>query len=247
MIIYPDIELQGGKCVHLYKGAAEDPIVHSETPLAAAKRFVAEGAEWLNVIDLDKVFNKGNNTEAIAEIIRTAGCNVQVGGGVRSIEQVRKWVDAGASRVVIATAAVKDPDFVKEAALAYPDQIAVSIDSYGGHVAIDGWRNTTVFTPSEFASQFGEVPLAAIILTDIDRDIDQPHASIAHVTELSTHIRTPVIASGVVKTLDDVSTLKFMPNVSGAVVGRALFDETFTLPDALHIAMEPAQPVAQFM
>ena len=247
MIIYPDIELQGGKCVHLFRGSSEEPIVHNETPLEAAKRFVSEGAQWLNVIDLDQIFGTGDNTEAICEIITTAGCNVQVGGGIHSIERVREWIEAGAGRVVIATAAVKDPDFVKAAAFAYPDQIVVSIDTSDGYVAIDGWRSTTVFTPVEFASQFQGVPLAAIILTDIDRDIEAPQSSMAAVTELSTHIRTPVIASGVVKTLDDVSTLKYLPNIAGAVVGRALFSEAFSLEDAHKIVMEPAEPTAAFM
>ncbi len=247
MIIYPDIELQDGKCVHLFRGSAEEPIVHNETPLDAAKRFVSESAQWLNVIDLDQIFNAGDNSEAIREIITSAGCNVQVGGGIHSIERVREWIEAGAGRVVIATAAVKDPDFVKAAAFAYPDQIVVSIDTCDGHVAIDGWRSTTVFTPLEFASQFQGVPLAAIILTDIDRDIEAPQSSMAQVTDLSMHIRTPVIASGVVKTLDDISTLKYLPNIAGAVVGRALFAGEFTLPEAHKIVMEPAEPTAAFI
>lgn len=247
MIIYPDIELQKGRCVHLYRGAAEEPVVHNETPLDAAKRFAAEGAQWLNVIDLDRVFGDGDNTDQIVEIIKTVGRPVQVGGGVCNIDQVRAWVDAGAGRVVIASAAVKDPAFVVEAANRYPDQIVVSVDIMDGHVAIDGWRNPTAFSPVDFAVQFQDAPLAAMILTDIDRDIDAPNSSIHHVAELSHHVRTPVIASGVVKELDDISTLKFLPNVAGAIVGRALFSEAITLEDALRIAEEPTPAVAPFV
>ncbi len=247
MIIYPDIELQDGKCVHLWRGSSEDPVVHDEEPITMAKRFVAEGAKRLNLIDLDMVFKAGDNSEIVRDIIKTAGCSVQIGGGISTMEQVRDWVDAGAARVVIATAAVMNPEFVKEAAFAYPDQVVVSIDVYDGKVSVDGWRTATVFTPVEFASQFNDVPLAGIILTDIDRDIDEPQSSIHYVTELASQIRIPVIASGVAKTLDDVSTLKYLPNIAGVIVGRALADKTFTLEEALKIADEPTPPAAKFI
>ena len=247
MILYPDIEVQNGKCVHLWRGSPEEPVVHSETPLEAACRFVSEGAERLHVTDLDRVFGDGENEDVVVEIIKSAGAFVQVGGGIHSMKQVRHWIDMGAARVVIATAAVKNPGFVMEAAQAFPDQIVVSIDTYDGFVAIDGWRDTTMFTPLEFARQFQDAPLASIILTDINRDIEDPQSSISLVTELSTQIRTPVVASGVVKTLDDVSTLKFLPNIAGAIVGRALFSGAIELSDALRIANEPLPRRAAFM
>ncbi|MGH6875432.1 MAG: HisA/HisF-related TIM barrel protein [Aestuariivirgaceae bacterium] len=247
MIIYPDIELQKGRCVNLLRGRREAPVVYDVDPVEAAVDFHSQGAEWLHVVDLDAVFNEGNNAAIISEIIQTSGCLVQVAGAIRSMTKVQQWIGAGASRVVIATAAVKAPHFVKEAATAYPGQVVVSVDARGGKVVVEGWRETTVFTPIEFARQFTDVSLAAIIYTDIDRDEDAPESSMAHTTQLAASIQIPVIASGVVKTLDDVSTLKFLPNISGAITSRALFGGVFKLSEAIAIASAPAGPAAPFI
>lgn len=247
MIIYPDLELRKGHCVNLVRGRMEAPVVYDFDPIKAACDFSSQGAEWLHVVDLDAVFNDGDNAAIIREIIRMAGCPVQVGGAIRSIDKVRKWIDIGASRVVIATAAVKDPHFVEAAATAYPNQIVVSVDARGGRVVVEGWRETTVFTPIEFAHHFDDMSLAAIIYTDIDRDEDAPESSMAYTTEMAARLQTPVIASGVVKTLDDISTLKFLPNISGAITSRALFGGVFTLSEALAIASAPAGPTAAFI
>ena len=246
MIIYPDIELQGGNCVNLLRGQMDEPVVYDDDPVEAACEFAHEGAEWLHVVDLDAVFGQGDNADIIHGIIRKSGTGVQIAGAIRSIETVRDWIEAGAGRVVIATAAVKDPAFVRAAAFAYPDQVVVSIDARQGQVMVEGWRETTAFTPVSFASQFQDVPLAAIIYTDIDRDADLPDSSMSQTAELAAEITTPVIASGVVKTLDDISTLKYLPNISGAITGRALFSKTFELRDALSIAYDPPEPIAAF-
>jgi phosphoribosylformimino-5-aminoimidazole carboxamide ribotide isomerase len=247
MIIYPDIELQKGRCVNLVRGRPEAPVVYDIDPVKAALDFRSQGAEWLHVVDLDAVFNEGNNTAIINEIIRRSGCLVQVAGAIRSMARVQQWIGAGASRVVIATAAVKAPHFVKEAASIYSGRIVVSVDARGGRVVVEGWRESTAFTPIEFARQFADVPLAAIIYTDIDRDEDAPESSMAHTTQLAASIATPVIASGVVKTLDDISTLKFLPNISGAITSRALFGGAFKLSEAIEIASAPAGPTAPFI
>jgi phosphoribosylformimino-5-aminoimidazole carboxamide ribotide isomerase len=247
MIIYPDIELQKGRCVNLIRGRVDVPVVYDVDPVKAACDFSSPGAEWLHVVDLDAVFNDGDNAAIIKEIIRNAGSSVQVGGGIRSLDKVRKWIDAGAGRVVIATAAVKDPHFVEAAATVYPNRVVVSVDARGRRVVVEGWRETTVFTPIEFARQFEDVSLAAIIYTDIDRDEDAPESSMAHTTELAASVRIPVIASGVVKTLDDISTLKFLPNISGAITSRALFGGVFKLSEAIAIATAPAGPTAPFI
>ncbi|MGI9407340.1 MAG: HisA/HisF-related TIM barrel protein [Hyphomicrobiaceae bacterium] len=246
MIVYPDIELQNGRCVNLARGQHDDPVIYDAAPLEAAHDFVSQGAEWLHVVDLDAVFGVGDNVETITDIIQKAGCCVQVAGAVRTIDAVRKWIDAGAGRVVIATAAVKDPSFVTAAAHAYPDQIVVSIDARDGKVAIDGWRETTAFTPKEFARQFEDTPLAAIIFTDIDRDEDAPDSSMAQTADLAANVRTPVIASGVVKSIDDISTLNYLPNIAGAITGRALFGGALDLGEAVQIATAQDGPVAQF-
>lgn len=247
MIIYPDIELQKGRCVNLGRGRAEAPTIYDADPVEAACDFARQGAEWLHVVDLDAVFNDGDNAAIIRQIIDKSGCRVQVGGAVRSMHRVNDWINAGAARVVIATAAVKYPHLVREAATAYPGQIVVSIDARGGKVVVEGWREATIFTPIDFARQFDDVSLAAIIFTDIDRDEDAPESSLSHTTELAASIRTPVIASGVVKSLEDISVLKFLQNVSGVITSRALFGGVFTLAEAIAIAGEPAPEPAPFL
>jgi phosphoribosylformimino-5-aminoimidazole carboxamide ribotide isomerase len=247
MIIYPDLELRKGRLVNLRRNRIDSPVIYDVDPVQAARALAADGAEWLHVVDLDAVFNDGDNTELIKEIIRKASCPVQVGGAIRSMEKVHGWMEAGAGRVVIATAAVKYPHFVKAAATAYPGCVVVSIDARGGHVAIEGWTEETTFTPIEFAHQFEGAGLAAIIFTDIDRDEDHPASSIAHTTALAAKVRIPVIASGVVKTLDDISTLVYLPNITGVITSRALFGGAFTFREANAIAMGQREPVAHLM
>jgi phosphoribosylformimino-5-aminoimidazole carboxamide ribotide isomerase len=247
MIIYPDLELRKGRLVNLARNRIASPIVYELDPVQTAKDLVAEGAEWLHVVDLDAVFNVGENNAVIKEIIRSCGCPVQVGGAIRSMEKVHAWMEAGASRVVIATAAVKYPHLVRAAATAYPDRVVVSIDARGGRVVIEGWVETTTFTPIEFAHQFEDVGLAAIIHTDIDRDEEHPESTMAHITELAAKVRIPVIASGVVKSLDDISTLSYLPNIAGAITSRALFGGVFSFREANAIATAPHQPTAPFI
>lgn len=244
MIVYPDIELQNGRLVNLWRGQKDEPTVYDLDPLEAVRQCVEKGAEWLHVVDLDAVFGDGDNAGIIKEIIVKAGVPVQVAGAIRTMDAVRGWIDAGAARVVIATAAVKDPAFVRQAAFAYPDQVVISIDGRGGYVVAEGWRETTSFTPLDFAGQYEDLPLAAFIFTDVDADADAPEASLSQTEQLAATVRTPVIASGVVKTLDDISTLNYLPNISGAIAGRAVFGGTFDLADALAITAEVPQPVA---
>ena len=141
MIIYPDLELRKGRLVNLVGNRIDSPLIYDLDPVDAAHDLVAQGAEWLHVIDLDAVFNDGENTAIIKEIIRTCGCRVQVGGAIRSMEKVHRWMKAGASRVVIATAAVKYPHLVKAAATAYPGSVVVSVDARGGRVVVEGWTD----------------------------------------------------------------------------------------------------------
>ena len=246
MIVYPDIELQDGRLVNLWRGRKDAPVVYDLDPLEAARECVGKGAEWLHVVDLDAVFGDGSNAGLIKEIVVKAGVPVQVAGAIRTIETVRNWIDAGAARVVIATAAVKDPAFVRQAAFAYPDQVVISIDGRGGYVVAEGWTETTSFTPVEFAQQYDDLPLAAFIYTDVDADADATEASLSQTGHLAEAVRTPVIASGVVKTLDDISTLNYLPNIAGAITGRAIFAGTFDLADAVAITTEAPLPAAPF-
>lgn len=247
MIIYPDLELRQGRLVNLTRNRIDSPLIYDVDPVAAAHDLAAQGAQFLHVVDLDAVFNVGDNIAIIKEIIRGSGCPVQVGGAIRAMEKVHYWMDAGANRVVIATAAVKYPHFVKAAATAYPDAIVVSIDARGGRVVIEGWTETTTFTPIEFARQFDTAGLAAIIYTDIDRDEDHPESSMAHTTDLAAKVRTPVIASGVIKTLDDISTLSYLPNIAGVITSRALFGGAFSFAQANAIATAAHGPTARLM
>lgn len=248
MIVYPDLELRKGRLVNLTRNRMESPIIYGLDPVETARNLVKQGAEWLHVVDLDAVFNAGENTEIIKEIIRTCGCPVQVGGAIRTMDKVHAWMKAGARRVVIATAAVKYPHFVKAAATAYPDSVIVSIDARGGRVVIEGWTETTTFTPIEFAHQFENDRLAAVIFTDIDRDEDHPESTMAHIADLAAKVRMPVIASGVVKTLDDISTLSYLPNIAGVITSRALFSGAFTYPEAAAIAaVAQRTPVAPML
>jgi len=247
MIIYPDIEIQNGQLVNLWRGQKEEPVVYDISPLDAALSCVEKGAEWLHVVDLDAVFGDGSNAGVIEEILSKAGVPVQVAGAIRSIETVHYWLDAGAERLVIATAAVKDPAFVRQAATAFPDKIVISVDGRDGRVVVDGWREMTSFTPIEFARNFEDLPLGAIIFTDIDRYDDSADSSMAQTEELAAAIKIPVIASGVIRTLDDISTLNYLPNIAGAVTGRAIFGDGIDLADAIAITAETPEPVAQLM
>ncbi|MEM7427297.1 MAG: 1-(5-phosphoribosyl)-5-[(5-phosphoribosylamino)methylideneamino] imidazole-4-carboxamide isomerase [Pseudomonadota bacterium] len=237
MIVFPDIELQNGKCVNLVRGQMDKPVVYEDDPVKTAKRFEAEGAEWLHVIDLDAVDRRDkDNTDLVTEIINAVNIPVQVAGGIRTMLWVDEWINRGAGRVVLGTAAVQDPAFVAEAATRHPGKIVVSVDAREGKVVSEGWKTVTAFTPLEFARQFESMDLGAIIFTDIDRDDDMPESSLALTTEMATSLILPIIASGPVKSLDDISTLRYLPNIAGAITGRALFDGSFTLPEAIEVA-----------
>jgi phosphoribosylformimino-5-aminoimidazole carboxamide ribotide isomerase len=247
MIIYPYIALRGGRCVNLLQGRIDEPVVFDADPVEKALEFAQAGAEWLHVVDLDAVAGDGSNAEIIREIIRQAGAPVQVAGGIRSAEKVREWFDAGAGRMVFGTAAVRWPQMVKDLSYAYPDQIVVSVDVWQGHVTIDGWREQTAFEPIGFVKQFAGWPLSQIIVTDIDLDLELPESSLALITKVASETSTPVIASGLARSLDDISALKYLYNISGAIVGRALFEGAFTLEEALELATPSPEPIAQFV
>ena len=247
MIIYPDIELQNGKCVNLVRGRMEEPVAYEIAPLTAAQKFEAAGAEALHIVDLDGVLQGGrHNADTIIEIIKNVNIPVQVGGGIRTSENVNWWFDHGASRVVLGTAAVKDRRLVENACAAHPDKVLVSVDARGGHVVIEGWRETTTFTALELAKSFEQSGVSEIIYTDIDRDDDLNESSIANTSQMGKDLNIPVISSGLVKSLDDVSTLKYMENIGGCVIGRALFDGRVDLKEALEIAKTPYEP-AEFI
>ena len=246
MIIYPTLELHNGKCVSLTRGRLEDPVLWHVDPLDMAKGFAAAGAEWMHVTDINALAGDGNNNELLEDIIRSAGIPVQLGGGFRSREVVERWIEKGAGRIVIGTMAAYEPDLVRELAKWHPDQIVLSVDIYQGSVMTEGWRTKSAFDPATFVRAFNDVPLAGLIVTDIDADIEDADGSVGVISGLAAETRHPVIARGTVRKVDDVSLLRYVPNIAGAIIGRALFSKDIDLSEALSVAQAAPEPVADF-
>ena len=246
MMIYPTMELQNGRCVSLDKGRLDEPMVWHVDPVLTARGFAAAGAEWMHLTDFDGIAGGGGNNDLLGSVIRAAGIPVQLGGGFRSRDSVERWIDKGAGRIVIGTLAAQEPDLVKQMAKYHPDQIVLAVDVWRGQVMIEGWRQPSAFTPEDFIGAFDGVPLAGIIVTDIDSDMGDVEAQLGLISGLARVSRTPIIASGVVRTVDDISRLKYIPNIAGALVGRALFNKTVTLEEALETARPGLEHVAEF-
>ena len=234
MIIYPDIELLAGKCVNLHRGHLEDPVRYDISPLEAALAFERQGAEILHIVDLDGVIQGGkHNADPICEIIGRVNIPVQVGGGIRTINSANWWLEHGAERIVIGTAAVKDRHFLLDICNHHPGRVLASIDAHSGKVMTHGWREATVMTPLEAGKSLQDSGISAIIYTDIDMDIDQPEATLATTTLMAGELGIPVISSGTIKSLDDISRLQLLPNIAGVIIGRALFNQWISLEEAL--------------
>jgi len=247
MILYPTIELQNGKCVSLRAGNLDQPEIWHVDPVKKAAEFAAAGAEWMQVTDFNAIEGDDSNLELVGEIIRSAGIPVQVAGGFRTMDRIEHCLNKGAGRVVISTAALNNPDLVREAAKFYPDQIVVSLDVYNGKILTDGWRNETIYTASDIAKTLKGVPLAAIIYTDVNADSHGTEATTAEISKFSQSTLTQVIASGMVRNLDDLSVLKYAGRISGAIIGRALFNRSIDLQEALAIARPEPETNAEFI
>lgn len=247
MILYPTIELLGGQCVSLHKGRLDTPIVWDVDPVRKAREFAQQGAEWMQVTDFDGLQGGRDNYDLLTAIIRSAGIPVQVAGGMRGREKIAHWLDMGAGRVVVGTLALHEPDLVAELAKRYPDQIVMSVDIRAGRVMSEGWRAPSAIRASDLIAAFDGVPLAAIKITDIDSDVGESDGTLGVISGLAAKTRTPVIASGVVRGIDDIARLKYIHNIAGAVVGRALVNKTITLEAALTAARPEPEPVAPFV
>ncbi|WP_424944773.1 HisA/HisF-related TIM barrel protein [Aliiroseovarius crassostreae] len=247
MQIYPLIELLEGRCVSLFRGRTEEPQIWHVDPVKRAMDYAEAGADAIQITDFDAMSGDTRNDEVIREIIRTVGIPVQVGGGVKTLERIAEWVDHGAARVVVGSLAVYQPELVKEAASLYPDQIVLAVDVFEGQVVSDGWKNKSAFDASTFLSKFQGDPLAAILITDIDADIGDAEDTLALITQLAGEANAPVIARGTISEIDDVSRLKYVPHVSGTIIGRALFDRSVDLAEALEVAKPEATPKAEFI
>lgn len=227
MIIFPAIDLKDGQCVRLKRGLMEEATVFNADPAAQAKSFAAQGFRWLHCVDLNGAFaGKSVNADAIRAIRAAITLPIQLGGGIRDRAAVEGWLEAGITRVILGTAALTDPAFVKEVARAHPGRIVVGADAKNGKVATQGWAEVSDLTPVELGKRFEDAGAAALLFTDIDGDGLLKGVNVAATARLAQALSIPVIASGGVGSLADIEALVAAkePNIEGVVVGRALYD-----------------------
>ncbi len=238
MILFPAIDLKGGEAVRLEQGDMARATVFHRDPSAQAKAFEQQGFEYLHVVDLDGAFaGKPVNAEAVEKILATVKMPVQLGGGVRDMKTVEGWLNNGIRRVIIGTAAVRDPALVKQAARAFPGRVAVGLDARDGKVAVAGWAETSEMTALDIARRFEDAGVAAIIYTDISRDGLLKGLNLEATIALAEAISIPVIASGGLASLDDIQALLTprAKKLEGAITGRALYDGRLDATAALKL------------
>ncbi|MFM8751183.1 1-(5-phosphoribosyl)-5-[(5-phosphoribosylamino)methylideneamino]imidazole-4-carboxamide isomerase [Rhabdaerophilum sp.] len=227
MILYPAIDLKNGQCVRLKQGDMAQATVFNDDPAAQAARFEAQGFEALHVVDLDGAFaGEAVNGAAVEAILKRVRFPVQLGGGIRRMEQVEAWLSRGIARVIIGTAALRDPDFVKRAAKAFPERIAVGIDARDGRVAVEGWAETSDMRDVELGKRFEDAGVAAVIYTNIARDGMLSGLDFDGTIALGHALTIPVIASGGLASIADIERLAApdCAHLAGAITGRALYD-----------------------
>lgn len=236
MILFPAIDLKDGVCVRLKKGVMADATVFNTDPGAQARAFQAQGFKWLHCVDLNGAFaGHSANSDAIRTIRAATNLPVQLGGGIRDMAAVEGWLAAGITRVILGTAALTDPAFVKDAARAFPGRIVVGADAKGGRIATQGWAEVSELTPAELGKRFEDAGVAAILFTDIDGDGLLKGVNVKATVALARALTIPVIASGGVGSIADIDALVAAaePNIEGVVVGRALYDGRLDPAEAL--------------
>lgn len=234
MILYPAIDLKDGQAVRLVHGDMDRSTVFNDDPAAQAKAFVASGCEWLHLVDLNGAFaGIPVNAAPVEAILKSCTVPAQLGGGIRDRATIENWLDKGLARVILGTVAVENPDLVREAARAYPGQVAVGIDARAGYVATKGWAEETNVLATDLAKSFEDAGVTAIIYTDILRDGAMGGPNVTATADLAKAVSIPVIASGGVASLNDLSELKATGVISGAISGRALYDGAIDLETAL--------------
>ena len=234
MILYPAIDLKDGQAVRLVHGDMDRSTVFNDDPAAQAKAFVASGCEWLHLVDLNGAFaGIPVNAAPVEAILKSCTVPAQLGGGIRDRATIENWLDKGLARVILGTVAVENPDLVREAARAYPGQVAVGIDARAGYVATKGWAEETNVLATDLAKSFEDAGVAAIIYTDILRDGAMGGPNVTATADLAKAVSIPIIASGGVASLNDLSELKATGVISGAISGRALYDGAIDLATAL--------------
>jgi phosphoribosylformimino-5-aminoimidazole carboxamide ribotide isomerase len=234
MILFPAIDLKDGQAVRLIKGDMEQTTVFNDDPAAQAMEFVKAGCEWLHLVDLNGAFaGEPINAAPVEAILRQTKTPAQLGGGIRDMATIERWLDKGLARVILGTVAVENPDLVREAAKAFPAQVAVGLDARNGRVATRGWAEETDMMVTDLAKSFEDAGVAAIIYTDINRDGAMKGPNVEATADLARAVNIPVIASGGVSSLQDLQSLKDTGVIHGAISGRALYDGAINLSDAL--------------
>ena len=240
LTLYPAIDLKDGACVRLRRGEMDDSTVYSDDPGAQARAWQDAGCRWLHVVDLNGAFaGRPINIDAVRAILAAVSIPVQLGGGIRDLAGIEAWLKAGVRRVILGSAAAKNPPLVKQACRAYPGRVAVGIDARDGFVATEGWAETSTMRALDLALRFENAGAAAVIYTDISRDGMLSWLNLEQTIDLAFQISTPVIAAGGVRALDDLVALKRAATtqsaglIDGVIVGRALYDGRVDAREAL--------------
>jgi len=239
MILYPAIDLKDGHCVRVLHGDLDTATVFNNSPADQARQWADAGFHWIHVVDLNgAVQGKAVNEKAVEAILEAVSVPVQLGGGIRSIRDVERWIEAGVSRVILGTVAVTQPEIVREAARLWPEQIAVSVDVRGGKVATQGWTESSDLDAVTVAKRFEDVGVGALIITDIDRDGTVMGFNVEAFGAIADAVAIPVIAAGGLASVEDIVKLKARKGteVAGAVLGRALYNGAIVPAEALQAA-----------
>ena len=247
MILFPAIDLKDGQCVRLKLGDMDRATVYNADPAAQAKAFEDQGFEWLHVVDLNGAFaGQSVNGAAVEAILKATKNPIQLGGGIRTLEHIENWLTKGLSRVILGTAAVRDPALVIEACKRFPGKVAVGIDAKGGKVAVEGWAEASTLGVIELAKKFEGAGVAAIVYTDIDRDGVLTGINWESTLQLAEAISIPVIASGGLASIADIvrMTMPDAQKLEGAISGRALYDGRIDPAEALQVLREAREHAA---
>ena len=237
--LYPAIDLKGGQVVRLKRGEMDQATIYADDPAAQARSFIEAGFTWVHMVDLDGAFaGKPANAAAVRAIIAAVpGAKLQLGGGIRSMETAEAWLVAGVSRIILGSAAVKDPEFARAACRAFPGRVALGIDARDGMVATEGWAETSDVSATDLARRFEDSGAAAVIYTDIARDGMLTGVNVTATAALALAVRLPVIASGGVAGIEDITALREAgAGIEGAILGRALYDGRIEPKQALAAA-----------
>ncbi len=236
MIIFPAIDLYEKKAVRLYRGDYNNMTVYSENPVEVAKEFARLGATHIHLVDLEGARDGSTpNLSVVEQIVRETGLFAEIGGGIRSMETVKRYLDAGVSRVILGTAAVSDGEFLRQAVSTYGEKIAVGADVRDGYIAIKGWLETSALTLEEFLARMQEIGVSTVICTDISRDGAMQGTNRALYKQLSETYRLNIVASGGVSTVEDIKALREM-ELYGAIIGKAYYTGAIALDEAIEVA-----------